>query len=50
MTPTTVTLKNLTTDQVYESLSELGVQPRLARLLQVSAVRKGEYPKVGPGA
>jgi 23S rRNA (adenine2503-C2)-methyltransferase len=49
MTQTAVTFKNLTTDQVCESLSPLGVQPRLARLLQVTAVRKGEYPKLAPG-
>jgi 23S rRNA (adenine2503-C2)-methyltransferase len=49
LTATAITFKNLTMDQVYESLSPLGVQPRLARLLQVTAVRKGEYPSPVPG-
>jgi 23S rRNA (adenine2503-C2)-methyltransferase len=49
MTQTAVTFKNLTMDQVYESLSPLGVQPRLARILQVTAVRKGVYPDLVPG-
>ena len=49
LTQTAITFKNLTMDQVYESLSPLGVQPRLARLLQVTAVRKGEYPDRVPG-
>ena len=49
MTQTAVTFKNLTMDQVYKSLSPLGVSPRLARLLQVAAIRKGEYPDLAPG-
>ncbi len=49
MTPTGITFKNLRMDQVYEGLLPLGVQPRLARLLQVTAVRKGEYPALMPG-
>src|SRR5208282_505438 len=49
LSPTAITFKNLTMDQVYKSLSPLGVQPRLARLLQVTAVRKGEYPDLVPG-
>ncbi len=49
MLETAITFKNLTMDQVYESLSPLGVQPRLARLLQVTAIRKGEYPERTPG-
>lgn len=44
-----VLFKNLTTPEVCESLSPLGVQPRLARVLQVTAVRKGEYPDHVPG-
>jgi len=36
-------------DQVYESLSSLGVRPRLARLLQVAAIRKSQYPDHVPG-
>ena len=49
MTQTAVTFKDLTSDQVYERLSPLGVTPRLARLLQVTAVRTGEYPERMPG-
>ncbi|MEI8376233.1 MAG: radical SAM protein [Planctomycetota bacterium] len=49
MTQTAIIFKNLTIDQVYESLSPLGVPPRLARLLQVTAVRKGHYPDIVPG-
>ena len=49
MTQTAITFKDLTMDQVYERLSPLGVQPRLARLLQVTAVRKGQYPDLVPG-
>ena len=49
MTQTPVAFKNLTMDQVYESLSPLGVPPRLARLLQVTAIRKGEYPDLASG-
>ncbi len=49
MTHPAITFKNLTMDQVYASLSPLGVQPRLARLLQVTAVRKGQYPDLVPG-
>jgi 23S rRNA (adenine2503-C2)-methyltransferase len=41
--------KNLTMDQVYENLTPLGVAPRMARLLQVTAVRKGELPDLVPG-
>jgi 23S rRNA (adenine2503-C2)-methyltransferase len=46
---TTVTFKDLTMDEVYQGLAPLGVEPRLARLLQVTAVRKGEYPEPAPG-
>lgn len=49
MTETAITFKNLTMDQVYESLVPLGVQPRQARLLQVAAVRTGQYPDLVPG-
>ncbi|MGA2258168.1 MAG: radical SAM protein, partial [Thermoguttaceae bacterium] len=49
LTQTGLTFKNLTMDQVYERLSPLGVQPRLARLLQVTAVRQGQYPDLVPG-
>ena len=49
MAETAIIFKNLTMDQVYESLSPLGVQPRLARLLQVTAIRKGQYPDLVPG-
>ena len=44
MTPTAIIFKDLTTEQVHAGLAELGVPLRLARLLQVSAVRRGEYP------
>ncbi len=44
-----ITFKNLTTEQVQADLADLGVPPRLARLLQVAAVRKGEYPQSVPG-
>jgi 23S rRNA (adenine2503-C2)-methyltransferase len=49
LTETAITFKNLTMDQVYESLVPLGVQPRQARLLQVAAVRTGQYPDLVPG-
>ena len=39
-----LTFKNLTTPQVTASLAELGVPARLARLLQVTAIRKSDYP------
>ncbi len=49
MTDPAITFKNHSMDQVYAGLSPLGVEPRLARLLQVTAVRKGEYPALVPG-
>jgi 23S rRNA (adenine2503-C2)-methyltransferase len=49
LTPAAVTFKDLTMDEVYQNLSPLGVAPRLARLFQVNAVRKGEYPDLAPG-
>jgi len=49
MTQPTVTFKNLTTNQVCERLSPLGVPARLARLFQVTAVRKGQYPDLVRG-
>ena len=42
-------LKNQTADELYQQLAHLGVKPRLARLLQVAAVRRGEYPADAPG-
>jgi 23S rRNA (adenine2503-C2)-methyltransferase len=45
-----IAFKNLTTDEVHASLAPLGVHPRLARLLQVAAVRRGEFLEAAPGA
>jgi 23S rRNA (adenine2503-C2)-methyltransferase len=42
-------LKNYTASEIHERLAHLGVKPRLARLVQVSAVRRSEYPAPVPG-
>ncbi len=49
MSEPAVTFKNQTMDEVYMNLAPLGVPPRLARLLQVAAVRTGEFPNSVPG-
>jgi 23S rRNA (adenine2503-C2)-methyltransferase len=45
----TLLLKNQTADELYQQLAHLGVKPRLARLLQVAAVRRSEFPPLAPG-
>ncbi len=45
----TLLLKNQTADELYRQLAHLGVKPRLARLLQVAAVRRSEFPPLAPG-
>ena len=42
-------LKNYTALEIHLHLAHLGVKPRLARLVQVSAVRRSEYPAPVPG-
>ncbi|MHB8972449.1 MAG: radical SAM protein [Pirellulaceae bacterium] len=42
-------LKNQTADELQRQLAHLGVKPRLARLLQVAAVRRSEFPAPVPG-
>jgi 23S rRNA (adenine2503-C2)-methyltransferase len=49
MSPAALAFKNLTMDEVYQGLAPLGVRPQFARLLQVTAVRKGEFPERMPG-
>jgi 23S rRNA (adenine2503-C2)-methyltransferase len=44
-----ILLKDLTTDQLHASLSHLGVEPRMARHVQMAAVRRGDYPTGVPG-
>ena len=44
-----ILLKDLTAEQLHESLSHVGVTPRLARQLQAAAVRRGELPRAGHG-
>jgi len=44
-----ILLKDHTVDQLLARLAPLGVTPRLARLLQVAAVRRGELPTAMPG-
>jgi 23S rRNA (adenine2503-C2)-methyltransferase len=46
----TVLLKNQTSSALHTALAPEGVTPRLARLLQVSAVRRDAFPDVGPDA
>lgn len=46
---TMLQLKNYTALEIHQHLEHLGVKPRLARLVQVSAVRKSEYPAPVPG-
>ncbi|HBA82482.1 MAG TPA: rRNA methyltransferase [Verrucomicrobia bacterium] len=41
-------IKNLTTEQVHESLAHLGVKPRLARQIQAAVIKRGEWPPDGP--
>lgn len=45
----TLLLKNQTSAGLHAALAHLGVTPRLARQMQVAAVRREEYPAVGPG-
>jgi 23S rRNA (adenine2503-C2)-methyltransferase len=42
-------LKNQTADELHARLAHLGVSPRLARLVQVAAVRAGRFPEPSPG-
>jgi 23S rRNA (adenine2503-C2)-methyltransferase len=44
-----ILLKDRTAEQLHASLSHLGVTPRLARLMQVAAVRRGEFLTAVPG-
>jgi 23S rRNA (adenine2503-C2)-methyltransferase len=44
-----ILLKDLTTDELQTHLGPLGITPRLVRLVQVAAVRRGEYPANVPG-
>jgi len=44
-----ILLKDLTADQLHARLAYAGLTPRLARQLQVAAVRRGEYPGMIPG-
>ena len=46
----TVLLKNQTSSALHAALAHAGVTPRLARQLQAAAVRRDEFPAVGPGA
>jgi 23S rRNA (adenine2503-C2)-methyltransferase len=39
-----ILLKDVTTNQLHAGLAHLGVTPRVARLIQVAAVRRGEFP------
>ena len=41
--------KDVTAEQLQASLAQVGVTPRLARQLQVAAVRRGELPTSVPG-
>jgi 23S rRNA (adenine2503-C2)-methyltransferase len=43
-------LKDLTSDELYVHLSQQGATPRLARQLQMAAVRRGEFPATVAGA
>ena len=44
-----ILLKDLTAEQLHAQLAHLGVEPRLARQLQVAAVRRGQIPAAVPG-
>ena len=44
-----ILLKGVTAAQLYAELSPMGVTPRLARQIQVAAVRRGELPAAWPG-
>jgi len=46
----TVLLKDQTSSALHAALARVGVTPRLARRLQAAAVRRDEFPAVGPGA
>ncbi len=50
MPDTPILWKNLTAGQMHAKLSHLGLTPRVARQLQVAAVRRGELPVALPGA
>jgi 23S rRNA (adenine2503-C2)-methyltransferase len=45
-----ILLKNQTSAALHAALADAGVTPRLARQLQVAAVRRDEFPAVGPDA
>ncbi len=47
--PMPVLLKNLTADQLHAQLAHVGVKPRLARIVQAAALRRGEFPAPTPG-
>lgn len=40
----TILLKNLTSEELYAKLSHAGVTPRMARQIQMAAIRRGELP------
>jgi 23S rRNA (adenine2503-C2)-methyltransferase len=42
-------LKNLTAEELHAGLAHVGVTPRLARQIQVAAVRHGRFPDAVPG-
>lgn len=44
-----ILLKNLTANQLVAHFADEGVAPRLARLTQAAAVRRGEFPLPAPG-
>ncbi len=47
---TPILWKDLTAEQLHASLSDIGLTLRVARQLQVAAVRRGELPAAIPGA
>lgn len=44
-----ILLKAITAEQLQGQLSHLGVTPRLARLIQGAAIRRGEFLQAAPG-
>jgi 23S rRNA (adenine2503-C2)-methyltransferase len=42
-------LKDLTSEELHESLAHVGLKPQAARWIQAAAVRRGEYPQPRPG-
>jgi 23S rRNA (adenine2503-C2)-methyltransferase len=42
-------LKDLTAEELLSNLAHLGVTPRMARVIQVAVIRRGEIPAAGPG-